>query len=778
MRLGFMERREIRIRGIVQGVGFRPFVYGLARRLNVCGLVRNQAGAVQIEAEADGSTLDAFLGQLTTGAPPLARIETVRWRPAAARGETEFRIESSEEGEAVDVFVSPDVAVCSDCLAELFDPADRRYRYPFLNCTNCGPRLTIITGAPYDRPLTTMAGFEMCANCRREYDDPSDRRFHAQPIACAVCGPRLSLLDAKGHTLDVADPLLAFASAVLNGEIGALKGLGGYHLVCDATSELVVCKLRRRKHRDDKPFAIMVRDAETAAALCNLSRNERELLCSARRPIVLLQKRSVADSPVVRSVAPGNPQLGVMLPYTPLHHLLLEAVGRRPLVMTSANRSDEPIVYRDDEAVERLVGIADLHLTHDRPIHVRCDDSVTRVVAKQELPVRRSRGYAPQPVPLPFNCRQPILAVGGQFKASFAIGKDRQAILSHHLGDLEHFEAYRAFERDIELYEKIFRIDAACLAHDLHPDYASSRYAWQRAAAHQIELISVQHHHAHLASCMSENGLIGPVIGVTMDGTGYGTDGAIWGGEVLVGDYHGFRRAAHLNYIGVPGGDIAVRQPWRSALAHLHASGSDFAELNSRIPSRSLRIVRRMLERGLNTPLTSSAGRLFDAIAALVGLRDVATFEGQPAVELEWLASEATADGTYPYDIRTAETGSPGRDPAGTDDTLIIDSRPLIRAVVADVRQGVDRRRIARRFHSTFAAMIVTVCERLRLQTEWNRVVLSGGVFMNVLLSSEVSSLLENRGFEVYRHRLVPPGDGGLSLGQLAVAAARLASTN
>jgi hydrogenase maturation protein HypF len=753
-----MERRAIDIRGIVQGVGFRPFVYGLACRLKLHGFVKNRVGGVWIEVEGEPPTLDRFLAELVCDPPPLARIDAVSWEPRPAQGERQFHIQPSDAGRTGPVFIAPDVATCDACLAELFDPLDRRYQYPFLNCTNCGPRLTIVRGAPYDRARTTMAAFRLCAACRAEYEDPTDRRFHAQPTCCRVCGPQLRLLDGQGRPVAAADPLGQFAAELRSGRIGALKGLGGYHLSCDAHSAAAVGELRRRKHRDEKPLALMVRDLAAAEALAEVSAAERELLTSVRRPIVLLRKKT--SSGLADEVAPGNPFLGVMLPYTPLHHLLLRAVGDVPLVMTSGNRSDEPIAYEDADAVTRLAGIADLFLAHDRPIHVRCDDSVTRVVAGQELPLRRSRGYAPQPAALPLECRVPILAVGGQLKGTFALGRGRHAFLSHHLGDLDHYDAYRAFVRDIGLYEELFGVKPAVIAHDLHPDYASTRYARQRATGET--LVAVQHHHAHLASCMADNGLNEPVLGVTFDGTGYGTDGAIWGGEFLVGDYRDFRRAAHLRYVGLPGGDQAIRGPWRVAVAHLTDAGCASPALERQLPATALRTVRTMLERRFNTPPTSSMGRLFDAVAALAGGRRQVSFEGQAAMELEWAATGLPSDGAYPFDLEE------------TPAALVVDTRPLIRAATADANQDIEPARIARRFHSTLVEMIAVVCGRLRSATGLDAVVLSGGVFLNALLTTEASARLQGEGFRVYRHRLVPPNDGGLSLGQLAIAAAML----
>jgi hydrogenase maturation protein HypF len=802
-----MERRAIAVQGVVQGVGFRPFVYGLASRLDLRGFVKNRTGGVLIEVEGECRSLDSFLAELSEQPPPLAQIDTVSWEARPPCGDRQFRIEYSDADAPGSVFVSPDVATCDDCLAELFDPADFRYRYPFLNCTNCGPRLTIIRSVPYDRERTTMAAFRMCPVCRAEYDDPGNRRFHAQPTVCPACGPQLQLCDHHGKRINHDDPLLLFASHLRQGKIGALKGLGGYHLACDARNEATVAELRRRKHRDEKPFAVMVADAERAQKLCEVNAAERELLVSSRRPIVLLRKRPSGGF-ATETIAPGNPYLGVMLPYTPLHHLLVRALDM-PLVMTSGNRSDEPIAFEDHDALERLAGIADLFLIHDRPIHVRCDDSVTRVVDGMELPLRRSRGYAPQRVALPLACPRPILAVGGQLKGTFAFGRDRHGFVSHHLGDLDRLEAYRAFERDIDLYQELFALNPEIIAHDLHPDYASTRYARERAKNER--LIPVQHHHAHMASCMAENGLNEPVIGVSFDGTGYGTDGAVWGGEFLVGDYRRFVRAAHLRYVGMPGSDQAIREPWRMAVAHLMDAGADCASFESRLPSGAVRTARKMLERRFNTPLTSSVGRLFDAVAALAGVRDCVSYEGQAAMELEWLATQTVADGVYPFALledgksagllsRARSESSSGvsgrllappgarllrsktRSVRGSDEklapdsveTLTIDTRPLIGAVVQDVERGVRANTIARRFHSTMVQLIASVCERIRQRVALDAVVLSGGVFMNALLTSEVMARLTQDDFHVYRHRLVPPNDGGLSLGQLAVAAAQI----
>jgi hydrogenase maturation protein HypF len=756
-----MDRRLIAVSGIVQGVGFRPFVHGLAERLGLHGFVQNQSGAVRIEVEGESSLLDRFLSELTSLPPPLARIDEVRWSRRPLQGDGLFRIAASDGDGVSPIFISPDVATCDACLAELFDFEDRRYRYPFLNCTHCGPRLTIVTGSPYDRERTTMSGFAMCARCRAEYDDPRDRRFHAQPIACPACGPQLRLLDALGRPQENSGPLRAAATALRSGKIGAIKGLGGYHLACRADDEAAVRELRRRKQRDEKPFALMVRDRAAAARLCLMSETEAALLESPARPIVLLGKRP--EVKVARSVAPGNPALGIMLPYTPLHHLLLSELEEISLVLTSGNRSDEPIAYQDDDAINQLAGIADFFLTHDRPIHIRCDDSVTRVVDGVELPLRRSRGQAPLPLTLPRECRQPVLALGGQLKATFALGRGRHAFLSHHLGDLDEFTAYRAYVEAIAHYERLFDLRAERIVHDLHPDYGSTLWARQHADGRPV--LAVQHHHAHMASCMAEHGLNEPVIGVTFDGTGFGLDGTVWGGEFLTGDYRHFQRAAHLRQVPLPGGEQAIRQPWRVAAAYLLDAGEDLGLLEGRAGPEALATVQRMIARGLNAPRSSSAGRLFDAVAALIGIRSEVSFEGQAAMELEWLATAGCADGTYPWDM--AERA----DPSGAS-CREVDVRPLIAAIAADVRRGVPPNAIARRFHATLAMLVARVCGSICDETGLGKVVLSGGVFMNVLLLRETTARLAAEGFQVYRHRRVPPNDGGLSLGQLAIAAA------
>ncbi len=751
--------RRIHITGIVQGVGFRPFVYNLATRLGLSGWVLNSSSGVEIEAVGPEAVLDEFIARLRTDAPPLARIERITVAPGQGQPQglplQGFRILHSEARPGEFVPISPDVAICEDCLRELFDPRDRRYRYPFINCTNCGPRFTIIRDIPYDRPNTTMAPFVMCPDCQAEYDDPTNRRFHAQPNACPVCGPRLEFrAGPDAPPLYGEEALQAARAAIMAGRIVAVKGLGGFHLACDATADAPVARLRERKGRVDKPFAIISFDLPTVERYCWLDDAERALLASRQRPILLLRRRP--DAPISPLVAPGNRYLGVMLPYTPLHYLLLEPADGFPiaLVMTSGNYSEEPIVTRNEEALERLAALADDFLLHDREIHARCDDSVTRVFLGAELPIRRSRGYAPYPIHLPFPVR-PVLAVGAELKNTFCLTRDQYGFLSQHIGDMENYETLRFFEDMVEQLKRTFRVEPEIVAHDMHPAYLTTRYA--RGLADRLPPVPVQHHHAHIAACMAENGLAGdrPVIGVAFDGTGYGTDGAIWGGEFLVADYASFRRAAHLRYIPLPGGDAAIRRPYRVALAHLWAAGVPWDEALPPVaaaPPAERAVLERQLARGLNTVPTSSMGRLFDAVAALAGVRQVINYEAQAAVELEMQVADGVEEA---YSFGVGEE---------------IDPAPVIRAVVEDVRDGVPVGVIAARFHNGVAAMVREVCLRLRAETGLNEVALSGGVFQNITLLGKGVALLREAGFTVHTHRLVPPNDAGISLGQAVVA--------
>ncbi len=754
------------MRGIVQGVGFRPFIYALARRHKLTGLVRNDAEGVHIEAEGPAEELECFLREIKEEAPPLAIIEAVTWRPLAVREEGEFRIEESREGVQRRALISPDVATCEECLAELFDPANRRYRYPFTNCTNCGPRFTITRSVPYDRAMTTMAHFEMCPGCQKEYDDPADRRFHAQPNACPVCGPRTKLLDRFGHELRsrLEDPILRAARMLRGRAIMAIKGLGGYHLACDPFDEGAVRTLRGRKVRQDKPFALMARDLEQVRKLCRVGPQEERLLASPARPIVLLERRE--DSGVAEEVAPRQKTLGVMLAYTPLHHLLLRDAGI-PLVMTSGNRSDEPIAYQDEEAFEQLGYIADYFLVHDRPIHMRTDDSVMRAVGEETYPVRRSRGYAPRPLGVAESFGRHTLACGGELKNTFCVAKERHVFLSHHIGDLENYETLRSFREGVEHYCRLFDVQPGLVAYDLHPEYLSTKYA-RELEEDGLPAVGVQHHHAHIASCLADNERLSGerVIGVAMDGTGYGTDGAVWGGEFLEGSIQeGFVRRAHLEYAPMPGGSAAIRQPWRMALAQLVALYGDEAVLKlslavvRRAGERNVRLISRLVEHRLNTPPTSSAGRLFDAVAALVGVPGSrqATYEGQAAVELE-LAADGPAGRGYPFQLRPEGEG------------WVVETRETVVGVVEDLLAGREVREISSRFHRTVAEMVVAGCEEVREAGGASAVALSGGTFQNMLLLGQVIGLLEEKGFTVYRHRRVPTNDGGLALGQAVLA--------
>ena len=762
-------RTAVRVEGIVQGVGFRPFVYGLATRLGLGGLVGNDVDGVFAEVEGSPAAVETFLASLAADAPPLARVDRITTTAMPPDGTAAFSIAPSQPGPQRRTLVSADTATCPDCLAELADPDDRRHGYAFINCTNCGPRFTIVRDVPYDRPLTTMAGFAMCEACAAEYHAPSDRRFHAQPVCCPACGPRLALADAAGKPLP-GEPLAAAAGLLRAGQVLAVKGLGGYHLAVDASSEPAAAALRARKHREDKPFAVMVADVTAARRLCDVDDAAAGLLASARRPIVLLPRRPSAG--VAASVAPGNRQLGLMLPYTPLHHLLLTEVAR-PIVLTSGNVSDEPIVYADGEAGDRLRGIADAFLTHDRPIETRTDDSVVRLFRRREMVLRRSRGYVPEPLRVRARFARPVLACGAELKNTFCLARDDHAFVSHHIGDLENAETLRSFTDGIEHFQRLFDIAPEVVAHDLHPEYLSTKYALDLGG---VEPVGVQHHHAHIASCLADNQADGPVIGVAFDGTGYGTDGTIWGGEFLIADAGRFERAAHLEVVPMPGGAAAIRQPWRMAAAYLDAA--DFAGCGDlEVARRNQRYWAAMVamgRRGVNAPLTSSAGRLFDAVAAILGVRDAINYEGQAAVELEQLADPAEPS-AYRAAITEPATGleSTGGPDAVGDHALHIAGTDLVRAVVEDLTAGQDRSVIAARFHNGVAQLITDCCLLLRERSGLNTVALSGGVFQNLLLLDAAVSRLEGKGFGVLVHSRVPCNDGGISLGQAVVAAAR-----
>jgi hydrogenase maturation protein HypF len=748
--------RKLEVSGIVQGVGFRPFVYRLARRLNLTGRVANTAEGVLIIVEGVSADIDAFSRRLQEESPPLAQIAGVRTSDQPAEGLADFTIVKSKTAARRTAFISPDVAVCQDCLDEMLDPADRRYRYPFINCTNCGPRYTIIGGIPYDRITTSMRHFTMCPRCQAEYDDPADRRFHAQPNACPDCGPRVALHDRHGRPLPAPDPVQQAAEQLQQGHILAVKGLGGFHLAVDAVNGEAVARLRRRKHREEKPLALMSPDLERIARYACIGDKERELLTSMARPIVLLEKRS--PSVLADQVSPANRYFGVMLPYTPLHHLLL-GCGFTALVMTSGNLSEEPIVRGNQEAFLRLAGIADFFLVHDREIYQRCDDSIAAVAGGQVRLLRRSRGYVPAPVFFG-QAAPPILACGAELKNTVCLTRGRTAFLSQHVGDLANATADAFFRETIDHLKRILDIEPRIVACDRHPDYLSSRYA---RALEGVEGLEIQHHHAHIAACLAENGYTGPVIGLAFDGTGYGDDGTAWGGEVLLADLKDSRRLAHLRPVPLPGGDAAVRQPWRMALSHLtQAWGEGLTGLRlpilDKLSPEQIRIVCRMAARGINAPLTSSLGRLFDAVAALCGIKREAAFEGQAAMELE-MAAERT-DRCYPF----------GWDQGGD---CVIHTEGIIRGVVHDLIGGLAVPEISGRFHATLVRLFTDLCAQLARQTGTRTVALSGGVFQNRLLLEGLSRSLEAAGLTVLSHRQVPTNDGGIALGQAAVAAAR-----
>jgi hydrogenase maturation protein HypF len=755
-------RRRVRVRGVVQGVGFRPFVHRVATDMHVDGFVGNDTDGVFAEVEGDPSALDELLRRLRDDAPALARIDTVEWDEIPTAGTAEFRIVASRHDPSGVTFVPPDAAVCDDCLRELFDRRDRRYRYPFMNCTNCGPRFTITTRLPYDRRNTTMAGFPLCASCRREYEDPTDRRFHAEPLACPVCGPQLRFVADQDEVTGTDAAVAATQRALLDGRIVAVKGIGGYHLVCDARDDAAVARLRARKHRPAKALAVMARDLDVAGRLARFDDAAGALLTSVARPVVLAPRRPGA--PISEEVAPGNPLVGVMLPYTPLHHLLFarvpdhEAVPPAVLVMTSGNLSDEPICYDDADAGTRLRGIADAWLVHDRPIHVPCDDSVVRAVEGAEQPVRRSRGHSPAPIPLVHDA-PPLLAVGGDLKNAFCLASGRTAWMSQHLGDMGSIETLAAFERSVAQFRSMYRVEPQRVVTDLHPGYVTR--VW--AERHTSEPVRVQHHHAHAAALMTEHGVErdAAVVACAFDGTGYGTDGTVWGGEVLIARYDGFERAAHLRTIAIPGGDAGVRSPARVALAHLRAAGvpwsTDLAPVLA-LPAEARVVLDRQLARRVACAQTSSVGRLFDAVSALLGIRQVSSYEGQAAMELE--AAAAAADGDGPSLACSIDGG-------------VIDPAPLLRTLAAARRSGASVASLARAFHLALADAIVAVATRVSDATGIATVGLTGGVFQNALLTTITRQRLEERELRVLVHRRVPPNDGGLALGQAAVAAAR-----
>jgi hydrogenase maturation protein HypF len=757
-------RRHIQVSGLVQGVGFRPFVYRLATEARLSGSVMNTASGVTIEIEGPQERLETFLARLREDAPPLSRITHVVVADVSCIEDRDFSIVESNKDDHVHTLISPDVATCDDCLREMLDPTDRRFRYPFINCTNCGPRFTIVRSIPYDRPGTSMAAFQMCAACQAEYDDPRSRRFHAQPNACWDCGPRLELRSSEGELTAARDPIAETIALLRAGHIVAIKGVGGFHLAADALNAAVIERLRERKHRIEKPFAVMVANLETAEQFCVVNPAEREALQSFERPIVLLRKKSSCAIP--EQAAPRIRDLGFFLPYAPLHHLLFAECGFQALVMTSGNASEEPIAIDNGDALARLRGLADFFLVHNRDILLRCDDSVVRVAGNRMQHLRRSRGFVPAPVFL--HREMPaVLAVGGELKNAICIAEGNQAFLSQHIGDLENLAGLDFFEEAIGHLEQILEIDPKIVAYDLHPDYLSTKWALQQR---DRVLVGVQHHHAHVASCMAENHLDGTVIGFALDGTGFGTDGHIWGGEVLIADYRKFTRAAHFEYVPMPGGAAAIREPWRMAVSYLnHFFGPDFRKMRppflEETESDKIDLVVRMLNRHVNSPLTSSCGRLFDAVASLAGLRHTVNYEAQAAIELEMALdpaiNDSPQDDAYSFDL------TPG------DDGWIIGMKPMFQSLIEDLNRSVTVGVISRRFHNGLVDVLRRTAGHLREEKNLDRVCLSGGTFNNVYLSQQMKLHLESDGFLVFTHREVPCGDGGLSLGQAMIAAHR-----
>lgn len=781
--------KHISVKGVVQGVGFRPFVYGLATRLDLHGWVCNTSGGVEILVGGQDCHIQEFIQLLTSEKPPLAKIDSVQVKEVPCDDSANFEIRESQAVGGAYQPISADVAICPDCERELFNPKDKRYLYPFINCTHCGPRFTIIKDIPYDRPSTTMADFLMCNHCRAEYVDPLNRRFHAQPIACPECGPFVELRETHSQ-FPTSDPRISSieirVSAILKarrllreGYIVAIKGLGGFHLACDASNPYTLAELRDRKGRSDKPFAVMAADITAVASICHMQKEEHLLLTSREKPIVLLAKNRQTGSlnyKVSELVAPNLDTLGVMLPYTPLHHLLLNqtdpVLAREPvppiLVMTSGNFSEEPIAIDNKDALERLSPLADAFLLHNRDIHIRSDDSVVRLdygprttlapgASAGVVYLRRSRGYAPYPVKLPVEVN-PTLAVGGELKNTFCLTRDRYAFLSHHIGDMENAEIYESFEQGVQHLSHIFRVQPKVIAHDLHPGYFTTHYA-ERSAAPRV---GVQHHHAHMASCMADNGLDDRrMIGLSFDGTGYGTDGAIWGGEVLLASYADFERFAHLEYLPLPGGDSAIRSPWRIAAGYAHALGIEVDDLPflQNLDKQALCILRQQIDKKLNSPFTSSMGRLFDAAASLIGIRNDVTYEAQAAIEMEALSKTSLpAAKSYPFIVEETKNGT------------IVRLKKLLSAIVQDVRANESAGMIGARFHKTIAEVAIDICIRARAATGLNEVVLSGGVWQNQVLLDLVRAGLKEEGFVVYFHKQVPTNDGGLALGQAMVA--------
>ncbi|MBN1548209.1 MAG: carbamoyltransferase HypF [Syntrophaceae bacterium] len=755
-------RSRITVEGIVQGVGFRPFIYNLAKSHNLNGYVLNNQQGVKIEVEGESADLTMFLQDILTKRPPQSHIVTWEEERLPPIHFTDFEIKESADHEERTALISPDLAVCSDCLNELFNPRDRRYRYPFINCTNCGPRYTIIDDIPYDRPHTSMKNFRMCLDCQREYDDPSNRRFHAQPNACWQCGPRPMLIDSAGQTVDTPDPVAKTAELLSQGFIVAIKGLGGFHLAVDATNDQAVRRLRQWKLREEKPFAVMSPNVQTIQTFATLSKEDEMLLQSPIAPIVLLPKKKA--SIISRLVAPHNPSIGVMLPYTPLHHLLVNA-HFTALVMTSGNLKDEPIAIDNQEALSRLGNCVDFFLVHNRDIYLRSDDSVIRPYTlaskREESIIRRARGYVPHPVFVQEEL-VPLLAVGGEMKNTVCLTREKTAFLSQYIGEMGYRETHDFFLNTIEHMKTILNIEPQAIACDLHPGYASTHYAHSQ---YQRPVFEIQHHHAHIVSCLAENNTKENVIGVALDGTGYGTDGKIWGGEFLLTDYASYKRVAHLAYLPLPGGDQAIRNPWRMALSYLATFMDGFEDLDLDVVNKRTvkekEIVLKLIRSGFNSPLTSSMGRLFDAVSALLGICETSTYEGQAAMELE-MAKEGDTEDHYPFlyqQERECQTINPS---------------PLLKSLILDLKEGRSSGYISSKFHNSIVTMVVNTCSALRDQLGLNNVALSGGCFQNIYLLSESINRLKEKGFEVFHHRKVPANDGGIALGQALIANERL----
>jgi len=749
---------KIKINGIVQGVGFRPFIYRLAHHYNLKGYVLNDSWGVEIEVEGSEDSIESFLRGIRDNPPPLARIASFNQEYISKKDFRDFTIKMSNEGKEVFTLIAPDISVCEDCLRELFDPSNRRYLYPFINCTNCGPRYTIISDIPYDRGYTSMREFTMCPACQKEYDDPMDRRFHAQPNACPECGPEVTLVDNNGKPIDCENPVKRTAELLKSGNIVAVRGLGGFHLACDAENDDAVKTLRERKLREEKPLAVMVENVETVKSFAYLSKDEEELLKSIQRPIVLLKKKK--PNQLSFHVAPGNNYFGVMLPYTPLHYVLMRD-NFTALVMTSGNLSDEPIATGNEEALRRLKNIADYFLLHNREILLRNDDSVYRVFSGKTYPVRRSRGYVPVPVFLKKET-PPVLACGAELKNTICLTKGNRAFLSQHIGDMENLETLRSFGESVKHLTNILEVEPEIVAYDLHPEYLSTKYALNLKGK---KLVGVQHHHAHIVSCMAENGVEGEVIGLSMDGMGYGLDGKIWGGECLISTLENFERAAHFHYTPMPGGEKAIKEPWRMAFSYLYAAfGEEFLnydlEFLKEIDSNEKNIILKLIEKGINSPMTSSCGRLFDGIAALIGIRNRMKYEGQAAIELENTipAGWSYSDDNYLFLIDVE------------NQVKIVRIENIIKQIVIDVWKGVKKEVISYKFHNTLVDIFRELCLWIRDERKINKVVLSGGCFQNFYLLKNLKTELEREEFSVYHHSEVPPNDGGISLGQAVVA--------